>query len=145
MTITLHSETDTARTDNTLAEDANFTFELPANFTGNIYFDGVINTNASNGFKWAFELPDGATSGGTMVLFRWNNSTPVNFIGREVALTTGGAINLNWTITAIRLTGWITTGENGGTCKFLWSQNTTHATATVLDSGATLTILGDIV
>jgi len=143
MIITLHSETDTARTDNTLAEDGNFTFEIPANFTGNIYFYGVIAS--TGGIKWLFELPDGATSGGTMVAKKQNNPNPIHFAGRKVALTDGGNFTHAWPVTILSLIGWITTGENGGTCRFLWAQNTTNATATVLDSGATLTIVGDVV
>lgn len=136
MNITKHKTTDTPSTNNTLTEDADFTFDLPANFDGNVYFDGFITGNSTGGFKWELELPDGAESSFVMTLERINvSSAPIQVV------TSGSSIGAP--SAKLRGTGWITTGENGGTCKFLWAQNTTNATATVLDASSTMTIVGE--
>jgi len=144
MTITIHKETDATRVnDTTPTEDADFTFELPANFTGNIHLAGLVGNSGANSFKWRFELPNGATGIGTMTAIRQNNPNPIQNIGNGVDLTAGGGYNLAVPITRLDFFGYIKTGETAGTCKFLWSQNTASATPTVLEAGATMTIIGE--
>ena len=141
MTITLHKETDETRVnDVTPSEDADFQFELPANFTGNICIEGTITGNS---IKCLFSLPDGASGKATMTLIKDNSTNSIRIFGRKIDLTDAAAINAAWPVCFFRLSGYIKTGENGGTCKFLWSQNTASSTATVLEAGATMTIIGE--
>lgn len=139
MTIALHTEETNSRPNDTFAEQ--FVIDLSPNFDGTIYFKAVVGCNGSNGFKWKFDLPEGASGIGTMTALRQNNPNPIQSIGNSVDITVGGGFNLAVPVSRLDFFGYVKTGETGGFCSFLWAQNTNNATPTTMAAGATLTII----